>query len=60
MLTEQGLLGVDPSIAVAVGLAQAEVLRIEAELALTVERPSDPVWLRDLSPLGQGVHQPAP
>lgn len=54
METDQGLMGVDPAVAVGVTLIEAEVLRLEAAAALAAfSQPGDSLIMRDLSPLGR-------
>ncbi len=54
MKTEQNLMAVDPSLVVAVTLREAEVLRLEAAIAVAnVAQVPDSLRLRDLSPLGR-------
>ena len=48
-----GLTEIDPATAAAVMLAQAELLRMEALIALGAESPDRGDVLRDLSPLGR-------
>ena len=50
---QQGALGVDPSVAVALTLMEAEILQMEASMALAAGTCQDSLVIRDLSPLGR-------
>lgn len=53
-MADQGQITVDPLLAAAVTLAEAEALRLQAELTLAFcPTPADIVFGRDLSPLGR-------
>jgi hypothetical protein len=52
---EEAVFQLDPELAVSAALAQAELLRLETDIALAQLKPieRDEALLRDLSPLGR-------